>query len=307
VRRIVVVMLLIGCGRSPHAGSVKPPPRVSHDETTIASGDVKLHVVMDGVVAGGSDDAVPLIIVSDGPGLSHEDIGPLVDHYAHTRHVITWDQRGVPPSTAPHDVGDYDLQHLIGDVDAIVTLTQAKQVDVIGWAWGGVVALAYAGAHGDRVRRLMLIDPFPAEVSQLNRAEEKFVKRVSSLQRRGLLPAALPDVKDDDCAPRLASQLPAYFADPAAAKSHKLRAKSCRASVFLATWNALGFYDLRPSIAQLQMPIVVLQGDADPFGLIGDDVVAALPSAREIVLPRCGHIPFEECADELYRELDPFL
>ena len=72
-------------------------------------------------------------------------------------------------------------------------------------------------------------------------------------------------------------------------------------------WDSLGDYDLRPALAGLRVPAIVLHGDDDPIPAASARAVADALGAPFHLLPDCGHVPYVEAFDEFRRLLDAFL
>ena len=111
-------------------------------------------------VAGVEHGTVPLLLLHGGPGGNHYNfertVGPLLEAQ---RTVIYHEQRGCGRSDAPPAPDEYSLPLLVSDVDALLDTLELAQVDVLGYSFGGGLALEYALAHPERVRRLVLQAP----------------------------------------------------------------------------------------------------------------------------------------------------
>jgi len=68
------------------------------------------------------------------------------------------DLRGHGGSSIPED-GDFSINSLAKDVDSLVRHRDLRRYVLVGHSLGGIVALADAGAHPDRVAGLLLADP----------------------------------------------------------------------------------------------------------------------------------------------------
>ena len=53
---------------------------------------------------------------------------------------------------------DYSLASYVGDVEVLREHLGVEQLDLLGFSHGGCVAIAYAAAHPNHVRRLLLVD-----------------------------------------------------------------------------------------------------------------------------------------------------
>jgi pimeloyl-ACP methyl ester carboxylesterase len=127
------------------------------EDIVVRSGDVDLHVV-----AGGPPGA-PLVILLHGfPEFWYGwrgQIGPLIE--AGFR-VVAPDQRGYGTSGKPKGIAPYSLGHLAADVLRIADYFRAKEFDLVGHDFGGIVAWWAAVKYPRRIRRLVVINaPHP--------------------------------------------------------------------------------------------------------------------------------------------------
>jgi len=77
--------------------------------------------------------------------------------------VVVPAQRGYSPGARPTSVGEYRLEHLVGDVVGMADVLEAERFDVVGHDWGGAVAWGLGASHPDRLRTLTsLATPHPA-------------------------------------------------------------------------------------------------------------------------------------------------
>jgi epoxide hydrolase 4 len=118
------------------------------DEGFVEANGVRLHYV-----AAGSG---PLAVLLHGfPEFWYSwraTIGPL----ASIRRVIALDMRGYNLSAKPHE--GYDLVTLCADVRGVIEAFGARQADIIGHDWGGVIAWVFAMREPDYIRRLAIIN-----------------------------------------------------------------------------------------------------------------------------------------------------
>ena len=67
-------------------------------------------------------------------------------------------------------------------------------------------------------------------------------------------------------------------------------------------------YDNRPALSKVNVRSLVMTGDGDLFGVgWADELAAAIPRAKKVVVPACGHMMWDECPDALFGELRAFL
>ncbi len=260
---------------------------------TLASDDgARLHVETLG--------AGPALVLVHGWSRSAEDLRPLAARLAGRARVILPDLRGHGRS-APAPL---TLATLAADVAALVAAEAPGGAVLAGWSLGGQAVLAAlladAGLRG-RARGLALLSATPRFTEgdgwphgQPARGVEGLALRVRRQPQK-----AFARFLDDCLAPgeaealgpaRLGALRAAPAPDPAAA---------------LAGLDVLATADLRAGLAGLDLPALVLHGEADavvPPGA-GRALAAALPRARLATVPGAGHAPFlaheAEVADHL--------
>lgn len=108
----------------------------------------------------GNPDGAPVLYFHGGPG-SGATVGQRRFFDPDLHRGVIFDQRGSGRSTPLASNPDADLsanttQHLIHDAEAIRTRLGIDRWIVFGLSWGTTLGLAYAQAHPDRVRGLVL-------------------------------------------------------------------------------------------------------------------------------------------------------
>lgn len=147
------------------------PPLKPYQESWIPRGDHELYVELSG-----NPDGPTALFLHGGPG---GGTSPRVRRFFDPSHyrIVLLDQRGAGLSR-PNVSTDYDgalrdntTPHLVQDIEAIREWLglEAWQL-ILGGSWGSTLALAYAEAHPERVRQLLLRGVFtflPDEVDSL--------------------------------------------------------------------------------------------------------------------------------------------
>lgn len=124
-------------------------------------------------VAGVATGDPPLVIVHGGPGGHTYNFERTAgERLARARRLVYYEQRGSGRSAEPADTGAYSIPILVADLEQLRRALDVDRLDLLGYSFGGRLALEYALAHPDRVRRLVLqapaIAPSPlAEAIQL--------------------------------------------------------------------------------------------------------------------------------------------
>jgi proline iminopeptidase len=263
-------------------------------ELSVPADDVTLHVCVVGDPAAGDT----LIALHGGPGNSSDYMQSLEALAGDQLSVVTYDQRGTGQSSEPS--GGYGLASYIGDLEAVRQAAGVERVHLFGHSWGGVLALRYAVAHPEHVRSLILmgsgvLTPEAAQQSQAHKAE-----RVATLQQQGILPQ---DVRS------LSDILPAYFSDPAFDLPEELQNMYYDTTVEQETWAALDGEDLSAGVEGLQLPVLLLYGEDDPFGsAFFESTERTLTQAdfEMVLLEDCGHY-WQECPEAFFQHVRAFL
>ncbi|HEY8258982.1 MAG TPA: alpha/beta fold hydrolase [Gemmatimonadales bacterium] len=80
-----------------------------------------------------------------------------LDHARRSRRAVAFDLRGHGGSEPPRN-GEYGITALADDIGAVADALGIERFTLVGHSMGAGVALAYAGAHPQRVVRLLLLD-----------------------------------------------------------------------------------------------------------------------------------------------------
>lgn len=118
----------------------------------------------------GGRGGLPVVFLHSGAGNSTHWTAQL-EHLRSTRRAVAIDLRGHGQSEPPR-TGDYSIAGMAGDVAAVADTLKLDRFVLVGHSMGGGVALAYAGAHPERVAGLFLVDPI-GDGKQIPPAEAK--------------------------------------------------------------------------------------------------------------------------------------
>ncbi|HEV2290925.1 MAG TPA: alpha/beta fold hydrolase, partial [Gemmatimonadales bacterium] len=107
----------------------------------------------------GSGPAV--VALHGGPGASHDYLLPGFDALAEGRTLVLYDQRGGGRSPLAREARAGWEEH-VADLHALKELWGDQPLDLIGYSWGGLLAMLYAIRHPCSVARLALVSPAPS-------------------------------------------------------------------------------------------------------------------------------------------------
>jgi len=249
------------------------------------------------------------VVLHGGPGAHHDYLLPGFDRLAHGRTLVYYDQRGGGRSAVPREtpVGWWEQ---VADLEALRGLWGRDRLPIAGYSWGGLLALLYALEHPDRVERLALVSPAP--VWKAARAE--FERRLAERNAAPAVQAARRAAQDGGLRERSAEayrrrmfelSVAGYFHDWTRARD--LTPFRITGRTQQEVWESLGEFDLRPRLAGLAVPAVILHGQDDPIPMATAEELARLLRAPLHRLPACGHVPYVEAPEAFAAVLDGFL
>lgn len=221
------------------------------------------------------------MVLHGGPGAHHDYLLPQFDALAAGRRLRYYDQRGGGRSPVERDA-PLDWEAHVADLAALLDHWHLERAPLLGYSWGGLLALLFAITHPTRVERLALVSPAAATAEGRTRFDERFAERMRA-----------PEVKAAN-----ASLTP--FERAVAGYFHNL-SNVRDLTPFRVTgrtqqgaWDSLGNYDLRGDLDRLDLPARVFHGRHDPIPLDTAEDTARRLKADLIVFEQSGHCPYVE-------------
>jgi proline iminopeptidase len=255
----------------------------------------------------------PVVVLHGGPGAHHDYLLPQYDLLARRRTLLYYDQRGGGRSPIARDMPAGWREH-VADLEALRERWRLDRVTVLGYSWGGLLAVLYALEHPDRIERLALVCPAPVTAEW----RTDFQRRLAARAANPWIVAARADLQtsglrenDPEKYRRTAFALSVagYFRDPSLAQ--QLTPFRITQRTELAVWESLGHYDLRERIrttfpAGRTPPSLVVAGAFDPLPVEAARQLAALLGTPAVELAT-GHVPHVEATAEFVGVLGGFL
>lgn len=217
-----------------------------------------------------------LILLHGGPGFDHSSFKPLFSQLADVAQVVYVDHRGHGRSDrcGPEH---WNLETFADDVVRLCAALGVVKPIVLGQSYGGFVAQRYLARHPAHAGKVIL-----SSTSHHFGLDRK----LAMFQRLGG-PAARdaaqrfwtdPTPQTWDAYERLCR--PHYNTTPAADPDAKVRTITVDDILFHTARHEMPTMNLRPGLAAVQCPVLVMHGDMDPVTPIedGEEIVAALPA-----------------------------
>ena len=261
----------------------------------------------------GAPGAAPLLVLHGGPGASHDYLLPQMLELAESHELFFYDQRGGGRSKTD-DRAPITWQTQVADLEAIVAELGLGVPAVVGYSWGGLLALL---ATVERARAktvlpslLVLIDPAPLTRQYRERFEAEFARRQNGDEIKALR-AELADSglreRDMDAYRQRAFELSVagYFAEPRAARN--LTPFRVTGRVQQSVWGSLADFDVVRGLAGLKLPALFVHGRQDPIPLESSEEGARALGASLVVIEECGHVPYVEQPGALFAAISEFL
>ncbi|MGV3708908.1 MAG: alpha/beta fold hydrolase [Gemmatimonas sp.] len=262
----------------------------------------------------GPADAPPLVLLHGGPGAHHDYLYPQCLALANTHRVFTYDQRGGGRSKTD-DRAPITWETQVQDLAAIVTEFGLSPLTIVGYSWGGLLAMLYAiQTTRDPAlavpAKLVLISPAPITRAWRGDFERTLADRQKSpaveALRQELTDSGLRD-SDMDAYRQRAFEISVagYFAEPRRASS--LTPFRVTGRVQQSIWESLGDFDFRDSLRNVGVDTLVVHGRQDPIPLVSAEAAASVLSGQIVVLDNCGHVPYVEQPQTLFGSIESFL
>ena len=256
------------------------------------------HAYTNGIVTFYEDSGDgPAVVLIHGHSLDlrlwQYQVGPLVE--AGFR-VVRYDVRGhgrslIPPSGYTWENYSADLAELLDRLNVERPATQSLIVEaahVVGLSMGGGIALQFALDHPGRVLSLTLVDPtlpgftyseeFSRGIEELRDAVRSEGVR-AAFERLWLTHPVFDGVRRYPERFALLREIVLGF-----------QAADYREGASPSGYSQPAVAD---RLSEIAAPALVMAGEQDlpDFRLIADLLAANLPSARQLVMPDCGHLP----------------
>lgn len=222
------------------------------------------------------------IVFIHGVGLRKEVWEPQIAAFAAHRRVIAYDMLGHGGSAL--GPADTTLDTFVGQLARLLGDLEIDAADIVGHSMGALVAIAFALAHPDRVRRLVALNAVYDRSEDQRAAVAERAREIARIGPQSATGRAISRWFGDSPAAELAARVEMVRgwlenADPVGyARAYHIFATSDRAHV-----GRLG---------RLPMPVLYLTGDLDPNSspAMSRRMASETPDGRAVSLPGERHM-----------------
>jgi len=261
---------------------------------------------------GAPSQAIPIIAVNGGPGLSHAYMmqNDLWQRVAAHRFVVLYDQRGTGLSKHLQPNAPQTMDAQVADLEALRAALKLDRFALLGDSYGGLLSMAYASAHPEHIAKLILSDsPGPSWKSIVH-----------------LFPQVFPDRQEQYDAEE--KKIAATDSEAAAQAGIVNHMRLCfyspeKAAFYLAHMGDIGFVpavssavghatstlDLSANLPNFKFPTLVLTGryDMNVAPLTAWRLAHTIPGAKIVFFEESGHLPAYEEPEKYLHVLEDFL
>lgn len=258
----------------------------------------------------------PIIVIHGGPGLSQDYLLPLMARLAKNHQVIFYDQRCCGASTGKIDSQSIQIQTYLDDLESIRKHFGYKKFSVLGHSWGGFLAMQYAIFYPDSIHKLVLLNSLPASSEEYALFGQEWQKRMApyldELNRIKTTPAfAQGDARTIEEYYRIIFERYCYDSEKAKLLNLLMTPEAfLNGSKVYEVFNQNLFtktYNHHEQLKQINLPTLIIHGDVDPIPpQTAENIHTSIKDSKYILMQNCGHFPYVEAPEELFKHLNQF-
>lgn len=233
-------------------------------------------------------------VIHGGPGSDHSGFKPSMSPLAETMQLVYFDHRGQGRS-AKGDPARYTLDENVEDMEALRKHLGIEKIVSIGTSYGGMVAMAHAARYPKSVEKLVLAVT-AAHHGFLPRAQQILKERGTAEQIavcERLWNGTFETIEQHAHYYDVMGPLYAVKHNPAAAVAGRSRGILTPEAINRA-FGPGGFlrtYDLRPELAKITAPTLILAGEKDWICApeFSQEIHRLMPGSILNIFPNCSH------------------
>ncbi|HYA58199.1 MAG TPA: alpha/beta fold hydrolase [Thermoplasmata archaeon] len=258
-----------------------------------------------------------LLVHPGGPGLSYHYLRGLLKLASANLQVVLFNPRGVGHSWKPKRPAEYTVQNMAEDVEAIRRALRISELHLLGYSFGGFVALEYVHRYQKHLTSLLLCAS-SGSAEEIRVASRMALGTASPSQRVRLRALARAELFASQEYQSLAERIFRPFqtrflrGTPPDWKSTKLSNEVYQAMVTrtgdeFTVDGTVSHWDGRKYYSKIEVPTLVVVGRYDFFLEPSMEMNDRIEPAHLRVLPRSSHFPILEQPREFLGTIREFL
>lgn len=259
----------------------------------------------------------PIVVIHGGPGLMQDYLLPYLSQLAENNLVIFYDQRCCGLSSGDVTPATLQPELFLEDLEAIRVAFRLQKMTLLGHSMGASLAMQYAIAHPEYIKKLILSNTGPASSQEFFVFAKEWFVRTLPYQADLRAIQASPSFRMQDPLAiehyyRTLFQPYCYDAKNVNALNVKIGGKAAINSFKMVEMFRQQFlfktFDLHPQLKMLNIPTLVIHGDADIIPpLMAQRVHESIHGSDYVLIRQCGHFPFVEAPEEFFASIKNFL
>lgn len=264
-----------------------------------------------------------VIFLHGGPGASMHDGGYEIEPAINGHTLLMYDQRGGGRSQIITDSSRLTAEDHVRDLEALRQHFKIQRFSLIGLSWGSGLAALYASQYPEHVSRVIFLAPLPP-------ARVPFLQQRVEATNSALTPQEVARIRqiislypsaNDQRAVSLCREQFALVEKPYRFKRNDGASEPppdiCNVPpaairnfwvVNAAVFKSLGNYDLRPNIAKIKVPVLVIEGAQTKVPLDATrEWAKAAPDGKLLLIQGAGHGVFDDQPAALFAAIRQFL
>jgi proline iminopeptidase len=256
-----------------------------------------------------ASNTVPIIFANGGPGLPrHASRAAAWDELAKHQTIVFYDQRGLGSSRLINPGAAQTLDAQVADVEALRRSLGVEQIIMAGHSWGGNIAMGYAAAYPQHVKKLILIDSarpnwYETPLTTQDSFFPEIMEQIRVLEKHD----DNAEVSDEE----LRLDLDTMFYSDANRQTFGSLIKGVRLNgeIYSANEESMKTVNQWPQVRAMHIPTLIISGRFDAVlpPSTAWDLHKAIAGSKFVVFSKSGHFPFIEEPDRFVSVLNEFV
>jgi proline iminopeptidase len=238
-------------------------------------------------------EGLPCLVMHGGLGGDHSALHPWLDPLGDVMRLIYYDHRGNGRSGRPPSE-TITFGQLCSDADALRERLGFEEVAVLGYSFGGFVALEYALRYPERISHLMLLDTAPT-LDYQEEIEANARRKGATQEQLQALDASAEDEAESWRLWKLIE--PLYFSTFDADLAERVMGKTVISVEAADAGDAIiEDWDLTPRLGEISAPTLILVGRDDFICPPSQAKIMheGIPNSELVVFENSGHFAHVE-------------